>query len=437
MATPHPEETIDFAEAAAPADVADPAAERAPGFADGQALDNAAFNWLLRKSARFEAFLRDHMVPRFATITEAIDDGDAAVNPPPYVAALEPGESCIVEDYNPAVGRFGASVTLSRVGAGVADLATDGQAVIVAEGTNLHAFDPSMSYPPSRWTNAGTAYDYVDTAGGNVFATQGLNTYGFDRDTGAAIAGSPVTWAGSMTAIKGMRCNGTHVGEILANAAGDMVAVTSSALTGSASAAEAGQTKHVLAMTGNRIITGGDKATDTYRVHGYDLALAKVWTWNPPDSASTPDVFGIECDGDLVFVGHDADDNGNTLTAIANDGDPSTSVSWSVWSINIGTDVDYLAVDERYLYAGRRVGGPATRFYVIDKFTGAIVRVDSYAFDVSALRCDGSRIYLADDNGAALHVERLARNEGPRVWRRHDPANPHRLPFQTLLTPNP
>lgn len=87
-------------------------------------------------------------------------------------------------------------------------------------------------------------------------------------------------------------------------------------------------------------------------------------------------------------------------------------------------------VDQRFVYGIDAVTPFLSRIIAWDKATGARVWVSGTEEDWNAVRSDGAAVFIT----AALTIQKVARGNRARIWRRVDPADDY-LPARQLIVP--
>ena len=371
-------------------------AERAAGWAVLQRLPARLFNGVLRSVGQWVEYLDRQTVKRYDTVDAMWDEDVVGV-----------GETVSISEPSTAIGTV--TTMASSPGVDVTAIATDGRNVYYLTAASTIALTRIDADIP--WFIAGP------NLGGTVLATDGRNLVRFR--TGALVCHEPTTGVTRWT----VTFNSAVLGlSTLAN----RVLVTSASI---ANADGTFSLRLVNADTGATVwgintnsafgcALGGGDAYAAVTTDGSDLILRRYVGMDSATveavtiSASTAArITHMVTDGELLFCSRPQSTNG--LAAYN-----GRNINETVWAIDtISGGCDYLAVDDRYLYA-HPVG--ATTVRVHDKRTGRLVRLVTIGADITGIACDGQYLYAARAGTGDLVARVVPVRRTARIWQRAD-----------------
>jgi hypothetical protein len=404
---------------------ADPASQRAAGWAPNEIPDAEEFNFLQKMWGEEFTWNFGYLAREWGFLHEAI----AAASVMDLFRVI-PGTTTKVRgaELFKITGTGSGSTTVSQP-------CTDGERVYYLGGAlrlvgaspedGLEIFDSADVGVGLKSVCTDGAYVYVMTVDNGY-----LGLYRMSRNTGDedASTGSATEYGCDVIVANGSHCVGidpiTSTGYVVIySSIQGTIAEDGTYNTGSANL-------RAVDIDADQCYVGGTRNTnDIWCLANTDTSTA-LWTTTLPTS-SAPEVYGIAADGDRVYVATDrqaltAGGNANLYCLDRING----AVLWSMDVSNVGAsalDLVDIDVDHRYIY----VTDSADDLHVISKI-GTPAHVVDVA-DFGWPRCDG--VSVVGNSNLSTELRRLWFAEGQTTFQRANTADVERRPFYNRAIP--
>ena len=398
---------------------------------DGWPVDalvpSTELNWQWAKRYDFINWLQQVAIREFSTLEEAI----AATSVPDTFRVHAPE----------AGNEARAATAFNRSGSGsgsVIDLVADGERIYYAQAGEVYAANPADGTDHGDWST--NPYDPALAGNVTALACDGRYLYicyiynataswhevhTVNLATGVGLASTDQIGTSDYIAA---RANGAYFvalssSKIIVYSVGAVGVLTYQGTSDHGAALAA------VAIDDMYAYIGGTQGTGSFDVRRVKLS-DQVASWSIAlPTTSAPSINAIWTDGDLIYVATDL------VTTTAAWGSVSASIfalnkltGATVWvNSSLATDIDWLAGDDRWLYATTAPAGYDC--YALDKWTGIPVWL---APDTVALIADGISVIGHD---GSTEFRRVWRGAPTRIYQRADGEDVNRRPFFNLAIP--